>query len=687
MKKILLLVLAGLVFTPLWSQNVVPCFTDEHQEEFLQKHPEMRDDFEQAYSNLLEMAEHQTNEGAEGTQADVLTIPVVFHIISSTPYDNIAKSQVMDAMRILNEDFRRLNPDASNTRPLFQGRASDIEVEFALAKKAPDGSCTDGINRIQSPLSVSASPRDQIKTLVQWDPKKYLNVWVVRSIENSGSTAGLILGYANFPWMPASKDGIVIRHDALGRIGTARYDGRTLTHEVGHYLGLLHTFQGGCNQGDGINDTPPVASASNGCNTSQNSCSSDSPDLPDMVENYMDYSDGACQNMFTTGQRGVMRSALNSYASRKTLWTTSNLDETGVNNSPACTPTALFTQPRNVVCEGGDIQFADETEDGDPTTYLWTLPGGTPSTSTDPNPLVTYNYPGVYDVTLTVSNSAGTSTKISRRAVTVRSPWTQYNTQWSEDFESKTMATADLSVQSMYDTSGFQITNLAASSGSSSLFLDNFNAPEPNDIDLMISPNIKTLFSKDLALSFDYAYTQKTGSETGFFRVYISTDCGETWAMLRAYNVFQLRTADPTTSPFIPDASQWKRATINMNLYEDKGPILLKFEFSANGGNNFFLDNINVTSSNIGLEESEFAHGLGMYPNPASNSLTLTFEGGLEQDAGISFSDLSGRVIRTLNAARGATDLHIENLNLPSGLYIVSIKSGEETVTKKLIVE
>ncbi len=687
MKKFLLLVLSIGLSTSLWSQNIIPCYTDEHVHELTQEHPELAAEYEQKRQEIFDYAASHL-PSKEKTEAAILTIPVVFHVIYNTPYDNIAKSQILDALRILNEDFRRQNADAVNLRTIFQSVGADIEVEFVLAKKDQNGNCTDGITRMQSSLSVMASPRDQIKELVQWDPENYLNIWVVNSISSSSSTTGTVLGYANFPWMSAATDGIVIRHDALGTIGTAAFDGRTLSHEIGHYLGLLHTFQSGCTTGDGVADTPPVASASYGCNLNKNSCSNDSPDLPDMIENFMDYSDGACQNTFTNGQKAVMTSILNSSRYRQNLVSANNLIATGITNPPACLAKADFKIAKEAICEGETLSFTDETGGGEPTSYTWTFAGGTPSTSSDQNPMVTYSQPGVYDVSLTVTNAAGSTTKTIKKAVAVKPIWTPYQAEWKEDFETSELINTDVTIATTYDSTKFKITNTAASSGAHSLILDNFNSEEPLDLDYMISPNIQTIFGKDITLSFDYAYAQIVGNELDRLRVYISTDCGDSWTILRSFVGPTLKTTtNPVTTAYVPAFNDWRTSTINLNGYSDKGPILLKWEFKAAGGNNLYIDNINVTASNIGLSENPAGSAIEFYPNPASNRVTINFNSTLNKDADIVITDINGKQLLKSVARKGATTHTIGNLNLPSGVYMVAFNFENQRVLKKLVVE
>ena len=213
-------------------------------------------------------------------------IPVVVHVIHDGVNGNVSNDQIAAAILLLNEDFNRDNSDTSDTRNTinapFLHNAADLEVNFILAKLDPDGNCTNGIERRDSPYA-TYDANDDSKTfdgggLDAWDRNKYFNIWVVNSIENS--SAGIILGYAQFPYGgDADTYGVIIRSDAFGNSGISN-GGRTITHEVGHCFGLLHTFQYGCgssnsdcsNQGDGCCDTPPVDQAHWSCAASQNSC-------------------------------------------------------------------------------------------------------------------------------------------------------------------------------------------------------------------------------------------------------------------------------------------------------------------------------------------------------------------------------------------------------------------------------
>ena len=233
-------------------------------------------------------------EAPAGEKA-LITIPVVVHVVYRTSQENISLSQIQSQLQVLNDDFRRLNADRDNT----WGQASDTEIEFCLATVDPSGGATDGVIRKSTTVS-SHGTDNSIKFDSQggssaWPAADYMNMWV-------GNIGGGILGYAQFPGGQAATDGVVMDYRYSGTTGTATapFDkGRTATHEVGHYLNLRHIWgDGGCGASDFVNDTPDSDGPNYGCAVGNVACSS-----TDMVQNYMDYSDDACMNLFTLGQK------------------------------------------------------------------------------------------------------------------------------------------------------------------------------------------------------------------------------------------------------------------------------------------------------------------------------------------------------------------------------------------------
>ena len=268
----------------------------------------------------------------------VITIPCVVHVIFNNSTENISDAQVLSQIEILTEDFRRLNPDASNTPSVFQGVAADSEFEFCLATVDPNGNSTTGITRTFT-TRTSFGSNNQMKFNSSgghnaWPTGDYLNIWVC-------DLSGGLLGYAQFPGGNPATDGIVCDYLFFGDTGVATppFDlGRTATHEVGHWLNLRHIWgDGGCGVDDFVGDTP-LAGSSNftglPCNfPGPNSCNTGSNDQPDMFQNYMDYSDDACMNLFTVGQKNRMRALFEPGGFRESLLSSTAC---GVVSPPSC---------------------------------------------------------------------------------------------------------------------------------------------------------------------------------------------------------------------------------------------------------------------------------------------------------------------------------------------------------------
>lgn len=326
----------GFVLTSVFafSQDFHKCGTHDRIVNYDAQHPGYLQSVDDAFSRAKQ---HQSQD-----RSTVYIIPVVVHIVYNTPEENLADSVIFNQIQTLNEDYRRLNADTSNTRDTFNTIVGDAYIEFQLAMFDPAGNPTTGITRtytdVTSFLGSGTLPADGVKSsstdgVDPWDQSRYLNIWVCdMSLFGSPFVLGYATPPADLPHWPAGStdglsDGVVIQYEAFGSnnpnpldLGTGPLDvyGRTATHEIGHYLGLRHIWgDGDCTEEDGVDDTPNAAAESNqDCNFSSNTCVDNIGllgDLPDMVENYMDYSAESCQNSFTQGQVDMMRNILEVY--------------------------------------------------------------------------------------------------------------------------------------------------------------------------------------------------------------------------------------------------------------------------------------------------------------------------------------------------------------------------------------
>ncbi|SFC67767.1 zinc-dependent metalloproteinase lipoprotein, BF0631 family [Flexibacter flexilis DSM 6793] len=267
---------------------------------------------------------------ASCSDTTVYQIPVVFHIIHNGEAvgigTNIPDSRLTSQIRILNEDYRRKEgTNGYNT----DSRGADARIQFVLASKDPQGKATSGIVRANGGQSEwQLSEQAALKDKSNWPKDKYLNVWVC----NLKNGAENLLGFSSFPvnsdldGLPtgadSTTDGVMVCYKYVGNSPlSTRYNlGRTLTHEIGHFLGLIHIWGDGfdCTSTDYCNDTPAASQANYNCNTTYDSC----PDAQgsDMTANYLDYTYDACMNIFTQDQVARMRTVLCGSIRRKTLW-------------------------------------------------------------------------------------------------------------------------------------------------------------------------------------------------------------------------------------------------------------------------------------------------------------------------------------------------------------------------------
>lgn len=383
MKKTTTLAILLFLFAfSLFAQQERNCASMENLEYRKQNDPNLESKMAQIEAftrNKIEQDQASQNK----IVGNIITIPVVVHVIYSNAQENISEAQILSQIQVLNDDFRRLNTDADNT----WSQAADTQIEFCMATVDPNGNATNGITRKSSTKS-SWGTNDAMKKSSQggvnpWNTAEYLNMWVC-------NIGGGILGYAQFPGGSAATDGVVMGPNYFGskNLGSGFYlsapfdEGRTTTHEVGHFLNLRHIW-GDSNCGnDFVSDTPTHQTSNGGCPVGKTSCGS-----VDMVQNYMDYTNDSCMNLFTQGQKSRMRAVLAAGGARRALALSDkcgattqptcsdgiqNGNETGVDCGGSCTPC-------QTACNDNEINVVI-TFDNYPEETAWTLKNANGST-------------------------------------------------------------------------------------------------------------------------------------------------------------------------------------------------------------------------------------------------------------------------------------------------------------------
>lgn len=648
------------------------CGNNFAQEKLFQIDPSARARFKQ----IISAADNTTSRSLTATS---FTIPVVFHVLHTGGSENITDAQLIDAIAILNRDFRKQNADTTNIVAQFKNLAADCAIQFSLATIDPNGNCTNGITRhydLKTDWTVDAS--DYIYT---WPPSKYLNVYIVRSMPNGAA------GYTYLPGtVSAAMDAVVILHNYVGSIGTSNpFTSRALTHEVGHWFNLQHVWGSTNNPGvacgdDGVSDTP-LTKGHSYCNlTSGSNCT---PGVVENIQNYMEYS--YCSNMYTMGQKTRMHNCLNSpTAGRMNISSNSNLIATGVINPLAgCAPRAQFIANANVTCVGNSASFTDYSYNAQVTSWKWSSPNAS-NTSTLQNGSLTFTASGITQVKLVASNSNG-SDSISKQVIIVLAGANTATAGVTQGFETGVFPDDKWIASVPAFGSSFVQTSNAAASGTNCAWINNY-FDNPNGPVALYSPAYDLSGMTAAQLSFNYAYAQQAATNNDQLRVYVSADCGANWSPVYAKNGGQLSTtSSPVTQDFVPVQSEWKSVAADIQTVAGNQRVYLKFEFTpdANGaGNNFFIDNINITNVS-GVKENSALASLVVFPNPFSDFFSITNNSVISS---VKIYDVCGREVMS-KTQLSSNELRIETSELGKGIYFAEVKSGAALKMIKLVKE
>jgi len=638
---------------------------------------------------LLETRTDGFTADAERGGDEPYIVPMVFHIIHNNGVENITDAQVYDAVRILTNDYTKQNADWPNVRPEFLDIVADVNIEFRLATLDPEGNCTNGITR-----TVSTQTYDgdfDMTQLIQWPRDQYMNIWVAAS---AGSG---VAGYTYYPqWLNnwPEADGIVIGHNYVGSIGTSSIgSSRVLSHEAGHWLNLAHCWgstndpgeEDNCFSDDGVSDTPNTIGWQS-CFLQAASCGSPL----DNVENYMEYS--YCGKMFTVGQGNRIIAALTStIAQRSSLWQLSNLAQTGVTTDPVLCA-ADFLHGNAEICTGSTVQFTDISYNN-VTQRMWTFPGGTPSTSSDEQPIIQYDAPGTYPVSLQVSDGVNDLT-VSQQDLIVVYADTGYAVPFNEGFEAQASIPDNEWIVSDVDQNGtFQLTSSAASSGANSIMLTN-NSSMVGSLDNIYSPTYDYTNAGEVVISFRYAFAMRNANNDDRLRFYVSNNCGTTWSMRKQLRAgIDLTTGGIVGGSYVPnDPSEWGYAVVdNISSNYHSSDFRIRFEFLSDGGNNVYIDDINLSGTPLGLDVlSPSENELQVIPNPATETAFVQFTPSGSTAIDLSIIDPTGRLVK--HVFQGKPAIGVQRISMPiselsAGIYMIRLTQGDEVHTVRFIVD
>ncbi|WP_377714513.1 M43 family zinc metalloprotease [Pseudofulvibacter geojedonensis] len=647
------------------------------------------------FENFMRKAIAKEKEDmVNGRAATIYTIPVVVHVYHKGEAvgtgTNVSDAVINSQITVLNQDFRRMTgTPGHNTNPV----GADTEIQFCLAKVDPNGAATTGITRRQGIAgSYTTGTFDAEKPNSQWDPTKYLNIWVA-------DLGASLLGYAQFPHANgvisgmtggyaggnSNTDGVVMGPNYFGSSdittvsGSAPYDkGRTTTHEVGHWLGLKHITGDSACGNDECADTPTQENQSNqavGCNPTT-TCGSQ-----DMIQNYMDYTNDACMNIFTQDQTARMRAILNP---------ANNIVNRGSLVQAGTTHTLCSTTPDfNIVATNSPVSISSGTAsavfnfnfsalNGYNTNTAFSVTNGLPAGANATFNPTSMNANGTF--TLTIGNLS--AVPAGNYTITVSAAGSTTKTV-------DVVLTIGASCSTIDSTQNNVTIPTAATNGTEA-------APAESTIN--ITNNIQ-ITDVNVTLNINYEYVEDlrvvlTGPDNtsveliknipsnsgNHFTNTVLDDAGSTAIQSTA------AAAAPFTGTYSPASplsafngktslGDWKLSVYD-NWVEGNGTLL-----------NWKLELCGTPV--LSIEDQLIKDSFSVWPNPSNGNVNISFNAPNNKDVIVKLYDIRGRLIsnQTFTNNESTFNKNLRFNNLEQAIYILKVNTGSTEITKRLVIK
>jgi hypothetical protein len=696
--------------TLIFSQNVIRCSTEEVRQFIINNNPSVRTQIEAEEKKINDYLNNAQNFSFK---RQVITIPVVIHVIhDGDPIgtsENISDAQILSQIEVLNKDYRKLNSDTSNTPAVFKPLAADIEIEFCLAQRDPDGNPTTGIIRhnLGQATFTDQDMYNQVMPQTMWNRNKYLNIYTVRL---GGSTQDL-LGFSAVPGYPAGYDGVVIGFRYFGNTGNVQspYNkGRTATHEIGHWLGLQHTWGifGGCNDDDNISDTPESDQPYYGCPAyPKSSCGSE-----DMFMNFMDYVNDACMSLFTQGQKTRMLAVINT--SRNSLLTSDGCSAVPINQLDVALVNILY--PQNNACENpltpvievknvgsqtiNSLFIQYQVNGGNLQQYQWSGNIQFSQTVYITMPPVSFSN-GANNLFIQLANpNSGTDNNLSNNekstSFIIGNTVNSLTVPFQEDYESGQFPPIGWAIQNINNDRTWELSPYGSFGTSfQCMYFDNFSGTSGNNPgnkkDALITLPFNFSGNTAAQLSFDIAYARRNSITSDTLIVYASIDCGLTWNKIYAKGGNELSTSSNVATAFVPNDSTWRTDTVSLSVYANYPSVQFKFENKSGWGNNLYVDNLNIFYGPSGIEKLSDSFNFKIYPNPNSGSFSITIDNlNPHNVVDLQCFDIAGKSIfreEIKQSGQFQKQYHFSDLN--KGIYIIRLEDKESVSFKKVVVK